>query len=127
MKRLFLALLTVAMGLFLANVSHADALRCGTKLVYVGDSPYTVKSTCGEPDDTQHRTETRKIERRVSEPCANNSRDTTCSTTVEDSYSIEVDEWTYDFGSTRFIEVLHFEDGKLVRIAAGGYGKKVMR
>ena len=105
-------------------LTNADSVRCGNKLVYVGDSLYTVKSKCGEPDDMQHRTETRKVSRRVTEPCPYNSREATCSTTVEDSYTVEVDELTYDFGSTRFIEVLHFENGKLMHITDGDYGKK---
>jgi len=127
MKKSSLVAFTVVSGLLISTMSLADSIRCGDKLASVGDSTYSVKSLCGEPDDAHHRTETKKITRRVSEPCPNGSRESVCSSTVEDSYSIEVDEWTYDFGSTRFIETLRFEDGKLVRITDGGYGKKVMR
>jgi hypothetical protein len=124
MKNILVVSFTLVIGLVVSNVSMAESVRCGSKLVYIGDSLYTVKSKCGEPDDARHHTETRTVSRRISEPCASNSRETRCSSTVEDTYSIEVDELTYDFGISRFVETLRFEDGKLVRITDGDYGKK---
>lgn len=116
--------ISAILALSFAHLANADSMRCGSKLVYAGDSMYTVKSKCGEPDDARHHTETKTISRRISEPCANNSRETRCSSTVEDTYTIEVDELTYDFGISRFVETLRFEDGKLVRITDGDYGRK---
>jgi hypothetical protein len=37
---------------------------------------------------------------------------------------VVIDELTYDFGSTRFIEYLRFENGRLMSITDGEYGKK---
>lgn len=124
MKIRWLAIVSATFALLFTHLATADSVRCGNKLVYIGDSLYNVKSKCGEPDDMQHRTETRKVSRRVSQPCENNRRDTTCSTTVEDSYTVEIDDWTYDLGSNRFIQYLNFENGKLVHITDGDYGKK---
>ena len=35
---------------------------------------------------------------------------------------IRIEEWTYNFGSTRFIRFLRFENGLLRNISRGGYG-----
>ena len=124
MKRIIVIASAVVSGLLMSTLLASENFRCGDKLAFVGDSTYTVKSICGDPDDTHHHTETKKVSRRVSEPCPTGSHETVCSSTVEDSYSIEVDEWIYDFGSSRFIETLRFEDGKLANITDGGYGHK---
>ena len=43
-----------------------------------------------------------------------------------EEYTVEVtiDEWTYDFGSNRFLQFLKFEQGRLVRLQSGSYGQK---
>jgi hypothetical protein len=46
---------------------------------------------------------------------------------IEETVEVIVDEWTYDFGKNRFIRYLTFEQGKLVRITAGRYGRKDAR
>ena len=102
--------------------AHADdALRCSTRLVHTGAAPYEVKSLCGTPDDTQSRTETRTVRRAVTVPCATGY----CSTYVDDTYTVNVEEWTYDFGPQRFIQYLIFEQGKLIKIRSGNYGRKL--
>lgn len=35
---------------------------------------------------------------------------------------VEIEEWTYNLGSTRFIRYLIFENGVLVDIITGDYG-----
>jgi hypothetical protein len=35
---------------------------------------------------------------------------------------IAIDEWLYNFGSTRFMQFLHFENGQLKSIKDLGYG-----
>ena len=97
-----------------------DSLRCDTKLVHTGAAPYEVRTTCGNPDDIQARTELRTIRRAVDVPCARGY----CSTFVEDSISVNIEEWTYDFGRQRFIQYLTFEQGRLVKIRSGRYGIK---
>ena len=106
------------------SFAHADSLRCGNKLVLVGDSMHDVKAKCGEPDDATHRTEIRTVTHEVSEPCENPQHHARCTRSVESSIDIAIDEWTYDFGPDRFVEKLKFENGTLVEIADGGYGTK---
>ena len=41
---------------------------------------------------------------------------------VERIVEVQIDEWTYDFGSTQFVRYVTFEDGRLLRIDTGHYG-----
>jgi hypothetical protein len=111
-------------ALMFGHTAFADSMRCGNKLVYSGDTTYTVRTKCGEPDDVIHRSEIRTVSHEVSAPCEDRQSRAKCSRTVETSVEVVIDEWTYDFGSNRFIETLRFEDGKLVRIKDGEYGQK---
>ena|SRR5438045_3904753 len=109
---------------FIAQAAHADTLRCGNKLIYTGDTTYTVRTRCGQPDDALHRTEVRTVTHEISEPCATPAQHTRCSRSVETSIEVIIDEWTYDFGADRFIQYLRFENGRLLSIKEGDYGKK---
>lgn len=97
-----------------------DSVRCGTKLAVVGDAPYQVRIVCGDPDDVQQRVETRTVRRAVTVPC----RAGYCQTFVEESIQVQVEEWTYDFGPQRFVQFLIFENGRLVHVRSGNYGRK---
>ena len=105
---------------FQATAQADDSLRCDNKLVSSGAAPYEVRATCGNPDDIQARTETRTIRRAIDVPCARGY----CSTFIEDAISVNVEEWTYDFGTQRFIQYLTFEQGRLIHVRSGKYGKK---
>jgi len=108
-------------GVAVAASAHADgSLRCKTRLISPGAAAYEVRSVCGTPDDTQSRTESRTIRRAVSVPCATGY----CSAMVDETVTVNVEEWIYDFGPQRFIQFLTFESGKLINVRSGGYGKK---
>jgi hypothetical protein len=47
-----------------------------------------------------------------------------CSTMIEETVTVNVEEWIYDFGPQRFIQYLTFESGKLINVRSGNYGKK---
>jgi Protein of unknown function (DUF2845) len=117
-------LLSLAATLVAAQ-SRADGLRCGDKLASVGSSLYEVRATCGEPDDAQHSVETRTVEHRALVPCPTGGERRLCETVVLQTIEISVDRWTYDFGSNRFIEFAHFEQGVLITVTNNGiYGHK---
>ena len=124
-NRLWMAGLALsALGLVwaFAPAAHADfGLRCGTRLVSVGDSSFQVKSLCGTPDDVQQRTEVRTVRRAVSVPCSVGY----CQSMVEDTIQVQIEEWTYDFGPQRFIQFLTFANGKLQVVTSGPYGRKI--
>jgi len=123
MKLTVPALALLAIGLCWNQAARADSMRCGNQLVSTGATLYEVKSICGEPDDKQHRVETKTLKQRESVPCEG-TNDARCSGSVSSTIEIVIDEWTFDFGSNQFIETLRFENGRLVSIQHGGYGKK---
>ena len=93
--------------IFLAN-SNASAFYCKNKLVQEGLTKGEVRSLCGEP-----AFEDRRDEDRVEKP-DNGNEDIVIRVTV--------DEWMYNFGPDKFIQVLIFEKGRLQKIIAGEYG-----
>ena len=94
------------LSLLLTSPSWAvDSLRCGTRLVYLGDSKVKVLRLCGEPL-TREMLGTQTIHyggRRGG--------------FVE--FTEPVEKWTYDAGPTRFMRELTFSGGSLVDIEFG--------
>jgi len=118
--------LLVGLGtMFLGSSARAEGLRCGDHLASTGSSLYEVAATCGDPDAAEHFVETRVIERRVLVPCVVHGEQRLCERIVPETIDIQVDRWTYDFGSNRFIEFARFEQGVLVHVSNNGtYGRK---
>jgi hypothetical protein len=79
-------------------------MRCGEKLVGIGDTKGDVKLWCGAPDSIAKET----VE--LSQP----GRSKTKSQVVE--------IWTYNMGANQLIKVLHFQGSRLVRTEERGYG-----
>jgi hypothetical protein len=99
----------------------AAGLRCGTRLVAVGDTMSKVFSLCGGPDYTEEWEETRIM------------RDFRFRFYSEDDYEwgrepllvevpVKFEKWHYNFGPTRLIHYLKFRNGKLVKITFGERG-----
>lgn len=112
----------IALGSFIDRAA-ADDLSCQDRIVSPGSSAYEVQTLCGAPDAVAHRTETRTVRRPVSVPC-NAQGIGRCVVFVEDTVEVAIDEWTYDFGPQRFIGYVVFEQGNVVAIRAGSYGRK---
>lgn len=93
----------------------AHALYCADRIIQTGDSTSRVEQHCGEPTEVVRRTETRMrtVHRQL-------PGGVIVSDTI--SYTVLVEQWVYDFGRTRFVQRMLFEDGVLLRIDAGGYG-----
>jgi hypothetical protein len=83
--------------------------RCAARF-HEGESAYEVLARCGEPAFRDARLDVRT---RILEDG---------SVLQADSVDVTVELWTYDFGSSTFVRLLTFEDGRLVRIETGGYG-----
>lgn len=112
-----------AAGVWLfAMGASANGMRCENKLVEPGYSQYQVRSLCGPPDDIQQRTESRRVARAVQRACPNGRG--ICSVMVDDVVEVIIEEWTYDFGSNKFLQYLTFEGGKLLNVRSGPYGHK---
>ena len=76
----------------------ADTLRCGDRLVSTEAVTGEVLAACGEPD----------------------YRDAWY--TAPGVAASDEEEWTYNFGASRLIQILHFRHGRLESIRADGYG-----
>ncbi len=109
--------------LLFAFSSQALALRCGSRLVDVGDRKAKILTRCGEPDFSETR------ERQIPANCADRGYYQDEYGYINDRYNsyqscrIEiVDVWTYNFGRSKFIKELIFVDGVLKRINNLEYG-----
>jgi len=71
-------------------------IRCGSKLIDVGDFSAYVLKQCGEPD----------------------SRQVISGSVGADSPVIE--QWVYDFGTSKPLQILTFSGGRLQRIEDAG-------
>lgn len=110
--------LTIILALLLASAgtAHADAMRCGSKLVTDGDPAAKVVARCGEPaqiiETVVYRT-FRPLHFQGSQlfPVG-----------LETTVGILVEKWTYNFGPFKLMRVLHFENGYLAEVETLGYG-----
>jgi hypothetical protein len=111
--------------LYAAGPARADSLRCGHRIVSTGDSPYIVRSLCGEPAATREHFEARLDQRRVPIHCRTaKAPHRRCERLQWVHTLVRIDEWIYDFGPRRFVHYLTFEAGRLIRIEVGGRGAR---
>ena len=92
---------------FAPGLAYGDGFRCpeSGRIVHEGDTIGEVLTNCGEPD---FRSQSSFILRRIN---------------YFESTAVPVEDWTYDFGPNRFIQLLRFEGGILRRIEHGSYGR----
>lgn len=101
---------TMMLLIFLVSVATlpAHALRCGNALVAEGDHKTEVLRKCGDPINVDIRFERRN----VVDPHHGSHRPD-----YDRVYpTAEVEEWTYNFGPQRFMQLLRFENGILKEI-----------
>lgn len=92
--------------------AQAASLRCGADLVSDGASKADVLVKCGEPMAKDSRSETEETKQRGAD---GEFTKRTVHKTIE--------EWTYNFGPNRFMQVVVFENGKLIDVRSTGYGR----
>jgi hypothetical protein len=93
------------------EVGQAASLRCGTALVADGASKSDVVAKCGEPLAKESRSESEEVKTR--------DGDTATKRVVQKTF----EEWTYNFGPNRLVQVVVFENGKLIDVKSAGYGR----
>ncbi|HEX8824135.1 MAG TPA: DUF2845 domain-containing protein [Archangium sp.] len=113
--RAWLAILSLSILFLLPTQADAATLRCGNQLASDGASKADVLMRCGEPLTKESRTES------VGEKVKQKDGDT--STTSEKIVYKTIEEWTYNFGPNRLMQVVVFENGKLVDVQSKGYGR----
>ena len=112
-------------GLLLLAMTPALAFRCGSKIVTDGDHYTKVRKYCGEPLGIQERVIYREGRTR---PRVNNGLGNGVNLDREVVYydrsfvEVVVEEWTYNFGPRRLMQLVRFENGFVADIEQLGYG-----
>jgi len=91
--------LIALIGLVTAQISAAEALRCGQSIVTEGLRDFEVVERCGEPLTQRAWTEVRGYD-----------------AGPVDLYYVVIEEWVYDAGARRLRRLLRFENGELVSV-----------
>jgi len=118
--RISLALLLVACAAS-APAYADDGFRCRTgRLVSLGDRMHEVQSRCGDPDAVSTRVEKRRVKHRYTRWVGPVQE----SVVEEVEVEVPLDEWTYDLGPQSFVRYVLFENGAVIDVATGGYGRK---
>lgn len=86
---------------------HAFAMRCGNRLVNVGDQDFQVRDRCGEPFWTDHFTNVEIIG---------------THSPIEEQREVQFDILYYNFGPHLLMRQLVFRDGRLLHEETLGYG-----
>jgi hypothetical protein len=114
-----------------AFVEPAHALRCGGRVIETGSSKAEVLHHCGEPTWVEKRPE-KRVERdcvagrehRRRNPGGHRHfrRDGRGRSYDACVHYVDVEEWFYNFGPSRFTQTLIFENNRLLEIIDGDYG-----
>ena len=76
---------------------------------------------CGQPEHIESRQEERFVEYYYYRQRSNRSKDYSLLPLLKKE-TVQVEEWTYNFGPTKFIQYLFFENDRLIRIDHGEKG-----
>jgi Protein of unknown function (DUF2845) len=114
-----------SLGLGTQNASAWETMRCGNRLVDVGDPLYRVKEICGPPDQEDASVEYHTVRQRVRTTCRMQGSQRVCNDVyAEHTVEVPIHRLTYDFGRNRFVHYLRFEHTRLVSVESGDYGVK---
>jgi hypothetical protein len=94
-----------------------DSMRCGSKLVSIGDGKDKVRTLCGEPSDVSFNGVIRRAPRY--EYGYGYGRYEFYGPGVVE---LPVEVWTYNFGSSKLLRKLRFVGDELEDIRTDGYG-----
>lgn len=118
MKKTILSTLVIcSLLLFWADprlaLESVETMRCGSKLVRVGDTKVDIRAKCGEPALRESIVRSHSVKKSKSKR----------GSAVEDRSRAD-DQWTYDLGPQDFIYTLTFEGVELKSIGRGGRGTR---
>jgi hypothetical protein len=111
-----LLVLAGLLGLLTAGAAPAeDTLRCGSRLVNIGDGKDKVRTLCGEPSDVAFAG---TMGRRAYPGYDSYDYSYIGPAWIE----LPVEIWTYNFGSSKLLRKLRFVGDELVEVRTDGYG-----
>jgi hypothetical protein len=96
-----------ALLLLMPHSGPAATLDCSGGIISEGDARADVLAKCGQPDSKESHDE------ELIERAGPGTRQKTFTT---------VEEWTYDFGPSRFSRIVTFRNGRVADIRSGNYG-----
>jgi len=117
MNRTFgtLFVITLAALCVAQPVRAQDSLRCGSRLVSVGDGKDKVRALCGDPSDVA-------FAGTVGRRGYPGTRQYDYSYFGPEWVEMPVEIWTYNLGSHKLLRKLRFVGDELVEIRTDGYG-----
>jgi Protein of unknown function (DUF2845) len=113
MRRIALTATVLSVVVLGADLGIALALDCHGRLVVIGASPWEVTERCGEPANVEY----------VTKYLPQQAYDHILQRYVQTLVPVQQSIWTYNFGSSRFLYYLTFQEGKLIDIKTGEYGR----
>lgn len=123
-------LLLCALGIsfcLMPNSAQALAFRCDSFLIDVGMHKAEVLKKCGNPAMRDQKTERRRLGMRQSGSqqgtSTRHSHDHRSASEYELEVEVQIEEWVYNFGPQRFMQLLTFEDGRLKKIQDLEHGR----
>jgi hypothetical protein len=103
-----------ALGLLLApSLLLAESIRCGSQLILKGSTSADLLEYCGQPAQVTKNGTTHGL-------LGNTYRGS--GVIGEATGDIEVETWTYNFGSNQLMQRIRLENGVVVQIDSLGYG-----
>ena len=105
-----------------APAAHAQAMRCGSRLISEGDPRDKVLNECGQPSDVQAWDEERYEYFDRPPPPQYYREFERSGNSFRVRAFIHVEVWSYNYGPSRFIDYVRMENGIVRKIYSGGYG-----
>ena len=120
---------SLVMLLLMTSVIHAEGgMRCGSRLISVGDSKADVLLKCGAPM-LKEAVGLKEYSKRIDIPLTSESNSIEKSTTEGnrdtavvkrgETVTKTIDQWTYNQGTGKLLKILVFEGGELIAIKNG--------
>jgi hypothetical protein len=103
-------------------VSAFDSMRCGNKLVLIGDPVDKLLTVCGPPTSVDEWEEERVYHFKTPPPPDRYRTFEQYGKGYRVRKFVKVELWTYNNVPSRFIEYVRIENGKILKIENGGYG-----
>jgi hypothetical protein len=121
MKRLSIHILVFSIFLsilagFVLALDQVESMRCGSKLVRIGDTKVDVAAKCGEPVMRDKVVQSSSVKK-------SGKKSGTSGKKVQERSRVD-EQWVYDLGPRDFAYTLYFEGVELKSIGRGGRGAR---
>jgi hypothetical protein len=115
-------LVIIALLTLIAWEAHAQAMRCGSRLISEGDPREKVLNECGQPSDVEAWEEERYDYFDRPPPARLYKEFERYGNAYRVRAFIRVEIWTYNYGPSRFVDYVRMENSIVRKIYSGGYG-----